>query len=241
MKSKRMNRLLYTWWWPRVSASVPIVLMLHSVAEEVVNRVTPNNTVRPGELEALIVRLRQRGYVFQTLSEAFDKPLRRSVVFTFDDGCRDNYDVLFPLALRLDIRATCFVTNQGERDSAYISASQMREMDASGRFEFGGHTANHATLTDYEPQTVRREIRENKAHLEEVLGHPVNAFSYPCGRFTPSTMEEVRAAGYRMAVTMEKRMRPLAANPFRIHRQIIPRGLDSAAAYLLVTRGRYKL
>ena len=215
--------------------------MFHSVAEEVVVQVTPNNTVRPIELELLVTRLRRNGYTFQTLSEASETPRRRSVVLTFDDGCRDNYEVFFPLAVRLDLRATCFVTNRGESDSAFLSYEQIREMDASGRFEFGGHTSCHSTLTDITQPVVRREIRENKARLEEILGHTIYSFSYPCGRHTPEIVEEVRAAGYRLAVTMEKRMRPLAADPFRIHRQIIPRGLDSAAAYLLATRGRYKL
>ena len=236
-----MSPFLYTWWWPRVSPSVPIVLMLHSVAEEVVEPVSPNNTVRPGELEALAVRLRRNGYVFQTLSEAVERPCRRSVVFTFDDGCRDNYDVLFPLVMRLDMRATCFVTDRGKRNLAFLSAEQMREMDASGRFEFGGHTSSHLILTDEKQQTAREEIRTNKANIEEILGHSVKSFSYPCGRYSPAVVEEVRAAGYRLAVTMEKGMRPPAVDPFRIHRQIISRGLDPAAAYLLVTRGRYKL
>lgn len=236
-----MSPLLYTWWWPRVSPSVPVVLMLHSVAEEVVEPISPNNTVRPGELEALAVRLRRSGYTFQTLSEAVESPCRRSVVFTFDDGCRDNYAALFPLVLRLGMRATCFVTDRGGRDPAFLSPAQMREMDASGRFEFGGHTSRHVTLTDVKPEVARSEIRGNKACLEEILGHPVKSFSYPCGRYTPAIVEEVRAAGYRLAVTMEKRMRPPLADPLRIHRQIIPRGLDPAAAYLLATRGRYRL
>ena len=236
-----MSPLLYMWWWPRIPATVPIVLMLHSVAEEIVEPKTPNNTIRPRELEELIVRLRRKGYTFQTLSEAVESPCRRSVVLTFDDGCRDNYDVLFPLALRLDIRATFFVTDRGAGNPDFLSPAHIREMDASGRFEFGGHTSHHATLTEVDPQTARREIRENKACLEETLGHAVHSFSYPCGRYTPAIIDEVRAAGYSRAVTMEKRMRPPEADPFRIHRQIIPRGLDSAAAYLLATRGRYKL
>ena len=231
-----MNPCLYTWWWPRIRASVPIVLMLHSVAEDVVEPVTPNNTVRPLELENLVNRLRMRGYVFQTLSEADERPCRRAVALTFDDGCRDNYDILFPMVRRLQLRITCFVTDRGERHPEFLSPEQMREMDASGCIEFGGHTANHITL-----DVVRREIRGNKARLEEVLGHPVSSFSYPCGRYTPAIVEEVRAAGYRRAVTMDKRMRPFSADPYRIHRQIIPRGLDGLAAFLLATRGRFRL
>ena len=236
-----MSPLLYTWWWPRVSPSVPIVLMLHSVADEVVEPVSPNNTVRPRELEALVVRLRRSGYVFQTLSEAVESPCQRSVVFTFDEGCRDNYYELFPLVSRLDMRVTCFVTDRGDRDPAFLSSVQIRKMDASGRFEFGGHTSRHVTLTDVAPEVAREEIRVNKVRIEEILGHPVNSFSYPCGRYSPAVVEEVRAAGYRLAVTMEKVMRPPTVDPLLIHRQIIPRGLDPVAAYLLVTRGRYKL
>lgn len=236
-----MNPCLYTWWWPRIRASVPIVLMLHSVADEVVEPVTPNNTVRPRELEELVDRLRKRGYVFKTLSEAAEKPCRRAVVLTFDDGCRDNYEILFPIVQRLQLRITCFATDRGERLREFLSPTQMREMDESGLVEFGGHTSHHITLTSVAPDVARHEIRDNKTRLEEILGHSVSAFSYPCGRYTPAIVEEVRAAGYRLAVTMDKRMRPFSVDPYRIHRQIIPRGLDGRAAYLLATRGRFRL
>ena len=236
-----MNPLFYTWWWPRIDASVPIVLMLHSVAEDIVSPITPNNTVRPCELENLVERLRTHGYVFQTLLEAMGKPCRRAVVLTFDDGCRDNYDVLFPIVRRLQLKITCFVTGQGERTPAFLTPAQMQEMDASGYVEFGGHTVRHITLTDVPPDVARSEIRDNKSRLEDILGHPVSSFSYPCGRYTPAIVEEVRAAGYRLAVTMDKRMRPFSVDPYRIHRQILPRGMDGFAAYLLATRGRFRL
>lgn len=236
-----MNPLLYTWWWPRTPADVPIVLMLHSVGEEAVCPVSPNNTVRPAELESLICRLQGNGYSLLSISEAARGLKRRSVVLTFDDGCRDNFETLLPIVQRRNCRITCFVTNRGEKDPAFLSPSQMREMDASGLVEFGGHTSRHTTLTQASPDEVRSEIRGNKAWIEDVLGGEIHAFSYPCGQYSPSIVDEVKDAGYSLAVTMEKRMRPFSADPFRIHRQIMPRGLDGHAAYLLATRGRYKL
>ena len=40
---------------------------------------------------------------------------------------------------------------------------------------------------------------------------------------------------------MVKKMRPVGTDPYRIHRQIIPRGMKTWQSYLLATRGRYKI
>ena len=57
-----------TWWWPRWR--VPSFLMLHSVGEDVVDPCCANNTIRPGELRALIAALVAEGYEFKTFREA---------------------------------------------------------------------------------------------------------------------------------------------------------------------------
>ncbi|MBO7181850.1 MAG: hypothetical protein J6V91_03575, partial [Kiritimatiellae bacterium] len=55
-----------TWWRPRVPAKLPIFLMLHAVSDEVIDDSCANNTIRPSELERLIIDLKAAGYVFQT-------------------------------------------------------------------------------------------------------------------------------------------------------------------------------
>ena len=65
-----------TWWWPRWPRGVPSFLMLHSVSDEVVDASCPNNTIRPRELEALIVRLLKGGYRFRTFTDAASDELR---------------------------------------------------------------------------------------------------------------------------------------------------------------------
>ncbi|MGN0886039.1 MAG: polysaccharide deacetylase family protein [Candidatus Spyradenecus sp.] len=227
------------WWRPRTPAKVPIVLMLHTVNKQVIDPICPNNTIRPEELCQLLAALRKAGYTFQTLSEAVDKPVRRSVVFTFDDGYADNYTELFPILQAFKAKATCFITNRGESDSAFLTPAQIREMAASGLVEFGGHTVHHQRLDEVPLEVAEREIRENRAWLTQLLGAAPRAFAYPCGGYTEQVVETVARAGYTLAATMHKKLRPLAKAPLLINRRIVPRGLHPWQAYLLVTRGRF--
>lgn len=230
-----------TWWWPRWPPDVPSFLMLHSVSDDVVDPSCPNNTIRPDELEGLVSLLKSKGYVFRKFSDAVAEPGLRTAVLTFDDGYADNYDVLFPLLKRQGVCATCFATSRGETDGRFLSPAQIREMDASGLVEFGGHTAGHVVLDRVQPEVARREVSSNKEWLEKVLGKPVRSFAYPCGGENENIVRIVREAGYECAAAMVKKMRPPGLDPYRIHRQIIPRGMKTWQAYLLATRGKWKI
>ena len=201
---------------------MPSFLMLHSVGEEIVDPECPNNTIRPGELKELMLSLRKDSYTFKTFKE-------------------------------LNCPATCFVTNRGnpafpkERWSHedpipvgahFLTAEMLREMDASGLVEFGGHTASHTTLTNISLEEARQEIKDNKRWIEETLGHGIVSFCYPRGEENDEIVEIVKAAGYRYGAAMKKKMRSVETDLFRIHRQIIPRGMETWKSALLAKRGR---
>ena len=230
--------------------------MMHCVGDAVVDPECPNNTIRPGELRALIYALRKDGYTFKTFKNAIETGDRHTMCLTFDDGYADNYEVLFPILKELNCPATCFVTNRGDPafpkerwshedpvpDGArFLTAEMLREMDASALVEIGGHTAGHTTLTKVSLDEAKREIEENKHWIEKVLGHGIVSFCYPRGGESDDIVSLVKAAGYRYAASMEKKMRPVATDFYRIHRQIIPRGMETWKSVLLATRGKWKI
>ncbi len=229
------------WWLPRVKPSLPTFLMLHSVSDTIIDESCANNSLRPAELERLIIDLKAAGYTFQTATEAIKSPCNRSICLTFDDGYIDNYTELFPILQRQHVKATCFITNQGATDPTFLSPDQIRKMKNSGLVEFGGHTAGHTPLGKMHREDAREAIRQNLDWLEQILGTKPVIFAYPCGEYTQETIDEAKRLGITHAFTMHKKMCPIAANPLCIHRQIIPRGKTPLEAYLLATRGKCKL
>ena len=227
------------WWWPRWK--VPSFLMLHSVGDDVTDESCPNNTIRPREVRDLIVALRKDGYTFKTFKDAIETGDRWTMCLTFDDGFVDNYTLLFPILKELDVPATLFVTSRGKSDNGFLSPDMIREMDASGLVELGGHTSGHTMLTEVSLEEAKREIDENKAWIEAIIGHPIISFAYPRGGENDDIVELVKGAGYRYGAAMVKKMRPVETDLFRVHRQIIPRGMPTWKSVLLATRGKWKL
>src|SRR5712672_2847606 len=55
--------------------------------------------------------------------------------------------------------------------------------------EIGSHTLTHRLLTGRAGADVRYELSESKMRLEDILGAPITAFSYPQGAFIPGGRE----------------------------------------------------
>jgi len=85
-----------------------------------------------------------------------------------------------------------------------MSWDQAREMRDAG-MTIGGHTVHHYNLPCQSTDTVRMEIEDSKAAIEEALGETIEHFAYPNGRtsrhFEARSARAASEAGYRSAVT----------------------------------------
>jgi peptidoglycan/xylan/chitin deacetylase (PgdA/CDA1 family) len=82
----------------------------------------------------------------------------------------------------------------------------------------GGHTVTHPLLPELPVRQQRREIVDNKRHLEDILNRPVEAFSYPFGGHNNTSALAVRAAGYKAAVTTRPTAVTASSDRFRLGR-----------------------
>ena len=106
-----------------------------------------------------------------------------------------------PAALRemtADVAALAMLEGARPDPDRFLTWDEAREMAADG-ITFGGHGADHHILTAVSPTEARHEIERSREVIEQNLGTPVVAFSYPNGDWDPTVAGLVRSAGYRVA------------------------------------------
>ncbi len=98
-----------------------------------------------------------------------------------------------------------------------VTWDQAREMYANG-VEIGSHTVTHPILTNVDDERLRRELRDSKSRLEEVLGHRSDLFCYPNGDNDERVRREVARAGYQAAVTVVNGLNRNGDDPLALRR-----------------------
>lgn len=183
-------------------SSIP-VLMYHSIMYEKDNELRiPKETFREQ-----MKYLKDNGYTTLTLDELYDflhnnKPVpKKSVVVTFDDGYADNYTNAYPVLKEFGQKATIFmITSVVDKDSSYLTSSQLRELDANG-IDIEGHTVNHDELIKLSYDMQLKTLKDSKGFLESCLNKRVKYMAYPFGKYNDSTIKAADEAGYQMVFT----------------------------------------
>lgn len=108
-----------------------------------------------------------------------------------------------PEALRqivTDVRATGR-RSAPNRTLATMDWPALAAMERAG-MTIGSHTHTHAMLDREDDLTLAEELACSRETLEAGLGHRVEHFAYPDGRFNVRVARAVAAAGYRFAYTI---------------------------------------
>ena len=211
---------------PARALSVPI-LMYHRIdrLRPSLPRITRSLTVTPADFAAQMRWLHARGFHAITQQQLFaglehGKRLpAKPVVITFDDGYRDVLANAAPVLERLGMPATAYVITGriSGSDVSFLSWAQLKALEQNG-VQIGSHTVSHAELPRLTDPAALQELIQSRLALERHLGHPVQWFAYPAGRFDERTEALVRQAGYVLAVTTEPGSGQRAQQPFALHR-----------------------
>lgn len=200
--------------------NLPRVLMYHSISRPEGDYDALRTS--PERFEAQMVYLKRRnlrGVSMRELCRAMNAGDARSLIgLTFDDGYEDFLSTALPMLETLGFSATVFVVagmlgkeNTWEHRggprlrSRLLGADGVREI-SERRMEIGSHTVTHPRLSGLEPEMLAREVDDSRQMLSEIVGTPVEGFSYPYGDLDGPAVRAVRSAGYVYAVATKKQV-----------------------------------
>ena len=122
------------------------------------------------------------------------------IAVTFDDGYEDTLRNAAPILARLSLPFSVCVT-PGLLDSGrpHLSWPELKELARVPGCEIGAHGLTHARLDELGDAELSRELSESRRRLENALGRPVTAMTWPHGAASRRTADAARAAGYTRA------------------------------------------
>jgi peptidoglycan/xylan/chitin deacetylase (PgdA/CDA1 family) len=170
----------------------------------------------------------------------------RTLAIAFDDGYKDNYTYAFPVLKKYNFPATMFIiinevgriNESGIHDR--LSWDEIKIMRDSGIIDFGSHALGPEPLINLKSdEEIKRQIFDSKKVLEEKLGEPVVAFSYPEGRFSLKIRQLVIDAGYKVAVTTSPGRKFPDADVFALKRLRISSTSNNLFIFRLEVSGYY--
>lgn len=127
----------------------------------------------------------------------------KAFVISVDDGRLNAYVYLWPILRQLRFRATFYVVGSRIGQDKFMSADQLREIDAAGS-EIANHTHEHKNLTGLSRAAVIEQVRLSSDAITEAVGRRPITLAYPGGRYNTAVMDAVRAEGSTwMAFTVE--------------------------------------
>lgn len=221
------------------------VLMYHNFSEnpEEINSVT----VSPQKFENDLSALKAAGYTTmlpQEVLEAYKGGYlpQKPILITIDDGYLSNYQLAFPVLVRLGMKATIFVVGStigrftNAENTSYIrphfNLEEAKDMHRSGLISIQPHSYNLHFEENKElgqPRGMDRLREENdedyenrlfadtsavKRIIEEEIGEKVISFSYPYGFYNKIADQILKNLGIEMTFTVERGLNLIANKDF---------------------------
>jgi len=188
------------------SADVPVI-MYHLITER--SKYIGKYGITPDEIEKDLKYLKENGYTTVVMRDLVDfvnhgSPLPpKPIVLTFDDGNYSDFEYLYPLLKKYDMKAVLAIigsaTDKYTKQSAEnpgarypnLNWAQVKELHESGLFEIQSHGYDvHGSRGSGEKKGESTQAYHSRLHddlkklqdaCEEHLNYTPNTFIYPLG------------------------------------------------------------
>ena len=158
------------------------------------------------------------------------KPIQgKFVLVTFDDGYYSLYKYAQPVMAQYGFVATLFLSTAyiGKQyglndfyfvgDDRQLTWDEIRSLSENG-WSIQSHGNNHFKMNGLDKPSLIQEITSSKAAIESHLGKLVDSFAFPYGLYNKMVLDQLAAAGYKMAYSVHSGLLRPGSNKMRVPR-----------------------
>lgn len=160
----------------------------------------------PQSFEENIKTLLEEGYTvisMEQLNEAYKGNIElpsKPILITFDDGYYSNYEYIYPILQKYNVKASIFVITDKvgkEIDGIkYLGWDECLDMQNSGLVEIFSHSKKHVFYNKLPIREIRNDVKESYEIIEKHLGKKdLKVFAYPYGAYTNDTVRTLKNNG----------------------------------------------
>jgi peptidoglycan/xylan/chitin deacetylase (PgdA/CDA1 family) len=216
----------------RAEAGVP-VLLYHRFGPVAADSMTVTTAV----FESHLKWLRESGYRIIALNEMLAMVFgggvpagQRCVALAADDAHISVYTTARPLLEKYRAPMTLFIYPSAVSNASYaMTWGQLRELKATGLFDFQSHTYWHPNFkkererlpADAFGRLARMQLTKSREKIEKELGVPVDQLAWPFGIYDAGLMDLAAELGYRAAFTIERRPVTPKDHPMALPRYLL--------------------
>lgn len=165
----------------------------------------------PKSFEENIKVILENGYTVISMKELNDADSGKSklpskpILITFDDGYYSNYEYIYPILKKYNVKASIFVVTDKigkEIDGIkYLGWNECKEMQDSGLVEICSHSSRHVFYDKLPVREIHDDVIKSYEEIEKNLGKKKDKiFAYPYGAYTNETVWTLKINGIDMQV-----------------------------------------
>ncbi|NOQ75920.1 MAG: polysaccharide deacetylase family protein [Crocinitomix sp.] len=125
-----------------------------------------------------------------------------SVILTFDDGNRSDYEIVLPILKDRGLAASFFPVISFIGEENRTSWEQLKEMEALN-FEIGSHGVSHENMSEMAAGAGELELELSKKTLEKKLEKPIIIFAAPFGQYNRKTLQMAKNANFQKVLSTQ--------------------------------------